>query len=138
VDFYNAVSLKHVVPAGGFDVADLGGHLELRKTTDGDHFQALDDRQPSDVPAGEVAYASGHTVLTRHFVWRQARHGLINKDTDAVLLVSELLGDLAGEVVDAVRADMLGGLESFFGVVGHARCLDRDTNQASWEHSPTA
>ena len=32
VDFYNAVSLRHVVPAGGFDLAELGGLLELRLT----------------------------------------------------------------------------------------------------------
>lgn len=30
VDFYNALSLRHVVPAGGFDPSQLGGTLELR------------------------------------------------------------------------------------------------------------
>jgi DNA/RNA-binding domain of Phe-tRNA-synthetase-like protein len=132
VDFYNAVSLRHTVPAGGFDVAALEGSLELRLTTEGDLFQALDEQAPSHVPVGEVAYTTGHTVLTRHFVWRQARRGLITKDTKAVLLVSEILGDFAEEVVDEVEADIVASLKSYFGVTGHARRLDVTTTDASW------
>ncbi len=133
VDFYNTVSLKHVVPAGGFDVAALGEHLELRLTVDGDHFQALDDQQQSDVPAGEVAYASGNAVLTRHFVWRQARRGLITNGTEAALLVSEVLGEIGEEVVSAVQAEILSGLELYFGVRGQARRLDSTSREASWD-----
>lgn len=80
VDFYNLVSLTHVVPTGGFDLAEVGSELRLRLTRDGDLFTALDEPAPLEVGAGEVAYAAGTTVLTRHFVWRQARTGLINSD----------------------------------------------------------
>src|SRR5262245_44096497 len=42
VDLYNAISLRHVVPAGAFDLDDITGPLELRVTRPGDHFLALD------------------------------------------------------------------------------------------------
>src|SRR5579884_3425053 len=42
VDMYNAVSLRHVVPVGGFDLADVRGPIELRLTREGDTFAALD------------------------------------------------------------------------------------------------
>ncbi len=81
VDFYNAVSLRHLVPAGGFDLGALEGPLELRLTRDGDTFHPLDGSSPERVEAGEVAYASGDEILTRHFVWKQSRRGLLNEST---------------------------------------------------------
>lgn len=81
VDWYNALSLRHVVPAGAFDLAAIAGPLELRLTRPGDTFTALDSDAPEALPAGEVAYADGATVITRHFVWRQARAGLVTPQT---------------------------------------------------------
>jgi DNA/RNA-binding domain of Phe-tRNA-synthetase-like protein len=112
VDLYNAVSLRHVVPAGGFDLDQLGGPLALRLTRAGDHFTALDADAPLPVPAGEVAYADGQTVLTRHFVWRQARVGLITPATRAVVLLSEIPGEVGADVARQVLADLAAGLQS--------------------------
>jgi DNA/RNA-binding domain of Phe-tRNA-synthetase-like protein len=117
VDFYNAVSLRHYVPAGGFDLDEISGPLELRVTRPGDHFTALDSEEPVDIPPGEVAYTDGPTVLTRHFVWRQARTGLITRHTRNVLLVSEVLGELGAEVAERVMYDLTEGVLRHFGVV---------------------
>lgn len=129
VDFYNAVSLAHVVPAGGFDLADIRGPLELRLSRDGDTFIALGEEDAVAVPPGEVTYADGATVLTRHFVWRQARTGLITAATRDVFLVSELLGEVGVAVADAVAADFETGLSTFFGVRPHLALLDADHSQ---------
>ena len=110
VDFYNAVSLRHVVPAGAFDLAGLSGDLELRVTREGDLFGALDAEDDEAVPPGEIAYATGSTILTRHLVWRQSRRAAIGSGTRDALFVSELLGgqeDLApsieGALVEGLR-----------------------------------
>ena len=132
VDFYNAVSLRHVVPAGGFDLDDLDGDLSLRITTGGDTFQALDEEHPEPVPPGEVAYACGTTVLTRHFVWRQSRVGLIDRSTRNVVLVSEILGELPAGVVDSVERDLLDGLASDFGVEATACRMHADRREMDW------
>lgn len=135
VDFYNATSLRHLVPAGGFDLGEIAEPLELRLTRPGDTFVALDTEQQLAVPPGEVAYANGQTVLTRHFVWRQARTALISSETHDVFLVSEILGEVLAQdstVADAVRADFQQGLRDLFGVESQGFVLDADHTMIAW------
>lgn len=135
VDFYNAISLRHFVPAGGFDLSEIDGPLELRLTRPGDTFVALDAGQPLATPPGEVAYANGQTVLTRHFVWRQARTALISRETRDVFLVSEILGEVLAQdssVADAVLADFQQGLRDLFGVESQGAVLDAVHTAIAW------
>jgi DNA/RNA-binding domain of Phe-tRNA-synthetase-like protein len=118
VDFYNALSLRHVVPAGGFDLAQLDDVLELRLTREGDSFGSLDSASAESVEPGEVAYASGYEILTRHFVWKQSRTGLLGESTRSVFLVCEVLGEVeevAGGLAQAVLENLCEGLRRHFG-----------------------
>ena len=81
VDFYNTLSLRHVVPAGAWDLDEVPADLQLRFTRAGDHFTSLDETQAVAVAEGEIAYASGPVVLTRHLMWRQARQALVQPET---------------------------------------------------------
>jgi DNA/RNA-binding domain of Phe-tRNA-synthetase-like protein len=116
VDFYNAVSLRHVVPAGGFDLEDIDGVLELRLTRQKDTFQPLDGCSEVGVEPGEVAYASGNEILTRYFVWKQSRKGLLDESTRSLFLVSEVLGEVESDsgVANAVLEDFADGLRRYF------------------------
>jgi DNA/RNA-binding domain of Phe-tRNA-synthetase-like protein len=117
VDFYNAVSLRHVVPAGGFDLEEIGGTLELRLTRAADTFHPLDGSAAESVGEGEVAYASGAEILTRHFVYKQSRKALLTDSTSSLFLVSEVLGEVEadGGAADAVLKDFARGLQRHFG-----------------------
>jgi DNA/RNA-binding domain of Phe-tRNA-synthetase-like protein len=126
VDWYNALSLRHFVPAGAFDLGQLAGPVELRLTTEGDTFFALDAPEAIPVPAGEVAYTDGHTVITRHFIWRQSRAGLISHETTHALLLSEILGEVGEAVANAMLSDFLTGLRDYFGVNGRGAIIDAD------------
>lgn len=132
VDWYNAVSLRHYVPAGGFDLAELAGPLELRLSRAGDTFTALDEDQALAVPAGEVSYAAGETILTRHIVWRQARTALITPETRDVVLVSEVLAELGPDAPAFVADDFARGLRDFFGVASRTWVLDRAHPAIDW------
>ncbi|SMO52521.1 B3/B4 domain-containing protein [Melghirimyces algeriensis] len=123
VDFYNAVSLRHIVPVGGFDLDQIQSKLELRLTKPGDQFTALDAQEPVALPSDEVAYASGSEILTRHFVWRQAKTALITPHTRNVILVCEILGGLEGSLVDQVLSSFKQGLVKHFGVVPETTVL---------------
>jgi len=116
VDFYNAVSLRHVVPAGGFDLEEIDGTLEFSLTRQEDTFQPLDDSSEVSVEPGEVAYASGNEILTRYFVWKQSRKGLLDESTRSLFLVSEVLGEVESDsgVEDAVLKDFADGLRRYF------------------------
>jgi DNA/RNA-binding domain of Phe-tRNA-synthetase-like protein len=132
VDFYNAISLTYTVPAGAFDLAAISGPLELRLTRVGDHFTALDEDGATEVPPGEVAYADGAEVLTRHFVWRQARVGLVTPATRALFLISEVLGEVGAQVAEAVARDFADGLSRFFGVASAPFVLDVERPTFAW------
>lgn len=119
VDFYNTISLRHLVPAGAFDLDQVEGELALRLSRAGDTFRSLDAMEPIDVEPGEVAYANARCILTRHFVWRQARTGLIGPQTRNIILLSEVLGEVGSKVAEAVLADFASGLRERFGVEPH-------------------
>jgi DNA/RNA-binding domain of Phe-tRNA-synthetase-like protein len=133
VDFYNSVSLAHVLPAGGFDLDRLEGDLDVRLTREGDTFHALDEDVPVPVPPGELAYCAGTEVLTRHLVWRQSRRALIGPDTRNVVLVSEALGEVGRTAAQAVLADLERGLAERFAARTRGCVLDRETPATTLE-----
>lgn len=132
VDWYNSLSLRHVVPAGAFDLAAIAGPLEVRLTRPGDTFTALDSDAPEALPSGEVAYTDGTTVVTRHFVWRQSRAGLVTPQTSSALLLSEVLGEVGPAVADAVLADFLAGVRDYFGVAGSGGIISAESPAFAW------
>lgn len=132
VDWYNAVSLQRFVPAGGFDLAEVLDPLELRLSDAGDEFMALDEEEPLAVPSGEVSYATGKTILTRHIVWRQAKTALITPETHNVILVSEVLADLGPDASVAVAADFAHGLRELFGVASQTAVVDATHPTVEW------
>jgi DNA/RNA-binding domain of Phe-tRNA-synthetase-like protein len=126
VDFYNAVSLRHVIPVGGFDLDTTGDPIVLRYTREGDTYQALDSNMDEQLPAGEVAYVAGNVTLTRHFVWRQSRAGMVRPETKRLFLVAEVLEPIGRDAATAIRDDFADGLKRFFGVEAASFLLDTD------------
>lgn len=116
VDFYNAISLKYVVTAGGYDINQFEHGLDLRFSKPGDTFQALDDPEPLPVPTGEVSYADGSQIVTRHFIWRQSKIGLVHPDSKNVLLVSEIPEALGEELYQNVMDALIEGVKAHFQV----------------------
>jgi DNA/RNA-binding domain of Phe-tRNA-synthetase-like protein len=113
VDLYNIVSLKHLVPAGGFDVDELHDvRLDLRVTRDGDTFHALDSNEIEVVPSGEIAYATGDDILTRHFVWRQSKQALLIPNTTRAIFMAEVLGEVGEEAANEVLAHLRSSIET--------------------------
>ena len=133
VDLYHAVSLRNLTPAGAFDLGALEADVDLRRTRDGDRFTALDADKPEPVPPGEIAYADGTTVLTRHLVWRQAREGLVREGTRDAMVLSEVLGGLEPDLVLRVHDDLRDSLGRVFAperlVTG---ILDEESPELAW------
>lgn len=132
VDLYNAISLTRLVPAGAFDLDDIRDTLELRLSRSGDTFQALDESEPLAVPDGEVSYATGTTIITRHIVWRQSRAGLVTPRTQRTILVSEVLSELGPDAPAEVAGDFARDLREYFGVPSHTWVLTPDQPSIAW------
>jgi DNA/RNA-binding domain of Phe-tRNA-synthetase-like protein len=111
VDVYNAVSLKHVLPAGADDLDRVVGDVAFRYSRPGDSFLDMADASEGgegaaatavDPPkAGEVVYADSEKVLCRRWNWRQDARSLVTPATNCAVVTLQLNG--AGDLDAAVR-----------------------------------
>ncbi|OQD88722.1 hypothetical protein PENANT_c003G00411 [Penicillium antarcticum] len=135
VDFYNIISIEHAVPAGAFDLPELhaaNAPLEFRLARPEDIFVPLDaaaDEQPGILGNGEILYAQGNIVLTRHMAWLQSKQALATDDSTEVMFMSEVLneGEVGAEPTELSRAivkSLQDGLRHFFGIESRVKYLD--------------
>ena len=69
------------------------------------------------VPRGELSYAQGSTILTRHLAWRQAVQGLVTAQTNNVVFLSEILCEgSSAALAKSVGEDFSDGLMDLFEV----------------------
>lgn len=126
VDFYNAVSLKYMVTAGGYDLDQLDQGLALRFSRVGDVFQALDEDGPSAIPEGEVSYADGDQILTRHMLWKQSKKGLLERTSRHVVLVSEIPGEFEAGTSEQLLNVLTEGIREHFQVEPSGYIMDAE------------
>ncbi|MEU8445550.1 phenylalanine--tRNA ligase beta subunit-related protein [Streptomyces microflavus] len=110
VDSYNAVSVRHGLPAGAFDLHHVTGDVEIRYADGSEAFTPLGEPDTVENPKpGEIIYADTTDVLTRHWNHRDAHHTRVTEDSTHVAFVLEtlnatrdghLLKTAAGELQD--------------------------------------
>ena len=135
VDVYNAVSMRHVMPAGADDLDRVVGNLAFRCSRPNDSFvdMAANADQAGGTKAtyavdppkeGEVVYADEEKVLCRRWNWRQDARSLVTPETKRAVVTLQYNG--AGDLNAAV-ADLTALIGRFAGgttravVADHAR-----------------
>ncbi|MFH9089968.1 B3/4 domain-containing protein [Streptomyces sp. NPDC017673] len=92
VDSYNAVSVRHGLPAGAFDLDHVTGDVDIRHADGGETFTPLGEPGTTEHPkAGEIIYADTTDVLTRHWNHRDAHRTRVTEDSTHVAFVLETL-----------------------------------------------
>jgi DNA/RNA-binding domain of Phe-tRNA-synthetase-like protein len=81
VDLYNIVSVRHVIPMGGFDLEYITGDIYLRFSAGGENFIPLGPSEPEQTYPGEIVYADDSTILTRRWNYRDTDSTKITKNT---------------------------------------------------------
>ncbi|MFE1289798.1 B3/4 domain-containing protein [Streptomyces sp. NPDC058751] len=109
VDSYNAVSVRHGLPAGAFDLDHVTGDVEIRYADGGETFTPLGEPDAVENPRpGEVVYADTTDVLTRHWNHRDAHRTRVTRDSTHVAFILETLhatrdGHLVRTAADELR-----------------------------------
>jgi DNA/RNA-binding domain of Phe-tRNA-synthetase-like protein len=132
VDLYNAVSLRHLVPVGGEDLAAVDGDVALRFATDsepavrllGEPFESARPPKP-----GEVIYADRAGALCRRWNWKEAERTKLTEKTTRGFLVVEALPPVDRARLDAALRDLEALVEKHCG--GRARTVVLDPANAS-------
>jgi DNA/RNA-binding domain of Phe-tRNA-synthetase-like protein len=82
VDVYNVVSVRSMLPVGGYDLDTLAGDVVLTRARGGEVFEPIGrDPQPEEVTAGEVIYRDDARVLTRRWNHRDSIVSAITERT---------------------------------------------------------
>ncbi|MBZ4017323.1 B3/B4 domain-containing protein [Streptomyces purpurogeneiscleroticus] len=108
VDSYNAVSVRHGLPAGAFDLAHVTGDVEIRYAGGSEEFTPLGEPGTVENPKpGEIIYADTTGVLTRHWNHRDAHRTRVTEDSTHVAFVLETLhADRDGHLLKAAAEEL--------------------------------
>lgn len=125
VDLYNAVSLEHVLPAGGEDLDAVRGDILLCRAGDAEPpVLLLGDGEARPPHAGEVIYRDDLSALCRRWNWKEADRTKLTAATCHALLVIEALPPITRPDLERALADLAGRVVRFCGGAAVAAVLD--------------
>ncbi|MGV9345851.1 B3/B4 domain-containing protein [Streptomyces spiralis] len=111
VDSYNAVSVRHGLPAGAFDLDHVTGDVDIRHADGTESFTPLGEPGIVENPRpGEIVYADATDVLTRHWNHRDAHRTRVTEDSTRVVFVLETLCAARDGHLLKIAAEELQGL----------------------------
>lgn len=108
VDTCNLVSLSYMLPTGGFDLAAFRTGITLRYARPDDVYVPLGEPDKTETPLeGEVIYADGSQVMTRHWNHRDSDITKVTEATrDAVLLLEGVSSVITAETLLRARDEL--------------------------------
>ncbi|GII87450.1 hypothetical protein Ssi03_54400 [Sphaerisporangium siamense] len=112
VDAYNAVSVRHVLPIGGEDLAHYEGTARLVRATGDEPFDAMEKGEVVvDHPEiGEVVWRDDRGVTCRRWNWRQCVRTRITEATTDALFLLERLAPMPLEALRTAGDDLVARL----------------------------
>lgn len=133
VDLYNALSIKHRVPAGADDLDRVTPPLAFRFARPGDTFIALGDAEARNDPPkdGEVVYADAEKVLCRRWNWYQDARSPITPDTTAAVLTLQAIDTPACDRLEDAAAELMELMGAHCGGRMAAAVADRRTPEVT-------
>jgi lysyl-tRNA synthetase class 2 len=129
VDIYNYVSLKHMVPVGGDDLAQVDGDIVLKFANGDELFYPLGSPEQQTARKGEVVYADEREVLCRRWNWRECEKTKMTEETQDVLLVSEGLSPVTADETEKIVSDLERLIKEYCGGETDFRVLGVASNE---------
>lgn len=111
VDTYNAVSIRHMMPMGGFDTDHVEGDIAVRLSGGNEPFQGLGMTEKEYTYTGEAVYADAKRILTRRWNFRDCVETMITEETKNLVMFI----DGTPEIPRAEIAEALKELETRLG-----------------------
>jgi DNA/RNA-binding domain of Phe-tRNA-synthetase-like protein len=113
-DVYNAVSVLHLVPVGGEDLASYGGSPRLIRASGTEFFDTVaGGAEVIERPeAGEVVWCDGDRVTCRRWNWRQGRRTRLREDSTSALFIFDALEPMADQALHAAAQDLIDRLSA--------------------------
>lgn len=115
VDAYNTMSIKHLIPMGGFDLDRIQGGISLRFSPGGEGFLPLGASEMEGTYEGEPVYADEARVLTRRWNYRDCDETKITLETRNMVMFVDGSGEMSRASVEDALQDLSGLLRDVCG-----------------------
>ena len=115
VDLYNVVSVKHIIPMGGFDADKVEGDIYLRVSQGGEAFTPLGASKHEETYPGEVVYADDARVLTRRWNYRDADETKITDETRNLVMFIDASPEIMLDKIETALDELQLRLEKACG-----------------------
>jgi DNA/RNA-binding domain of Phe-tRNA-synthetase-like protein len=111
-DVYNAVSVQHLIPLGGEDLALYSGSPRLFRALGTEPFDtAAGGEHVIEHPeAGEVVWGDDEGVTCRRWNWRQGRRTRLREETTSALFILDALAPLTDDALADAADDLAARL----------------------------
>ena len=111
-DVYNAVSIAHLLPIGGEDLAAYAGPIRLVRAVGDEHFDTTAGGEPvvEHPDAGEVVWRDDVGVTCRRWNWRQGLRTRITTSTTHAVFVLDALEPMDDDALTAAADALTDGL----------------------------
>lgn len=106
VDIYNAVSLRHGIPAGAEDREAFRGDLHLCFACGGEPFSLIGQDENDPALPGEIIYKDDAGAVCRGWNWRDAARTMITENTRKAFMVMELANGTQKAGLDAALDEL--------------------------------
>ena len=115
VDTYNAVSVRYLIPMGGFDTDLIVGDIALRFSAGDEAFSPLGEIEHECTYLGEVVYADDKRVLTRRWNYRDCVETRITEKTVNVVMFVDGSPEIPRVEVEKALKELALNLEEYCG-----------------------
>jgi DNA/RNA-binding domain of Phe-tRNA-synthetase-like protein len=115
VDSYNSVSVKHLIPMGGFDADKVSGDIFLRFSPGGERFLPLGANEYEETYEGEVVYADNERILTRRWNYRDCDETKVTEETENVAMFIDGSPEIPVTSIEQALTDLEDSLRSHCG-----------------------
>ncbi|WP_199549471.1 B3/4 domain-containing protein [Streptomyces sp. N35] len=115
VDLYNAVSVAHLIPVGGEDLARIKGGMRLVRATGDEDFVTVagGERIVEHPDSGEIVWCDDEGVTCRRWNWRQGPRTRLTEESTGAIFLLESLAPMSRTELEQAGAELAELLEKF-------------------------
>ena len=115
VDVYNCVSLRYMVPVGGFNMDLVEGDIAVRFSPGNEAFTGLGIAEKEYTYSGEAVYADSNRILTRRWNFRDCVETMITEATTNLVMFIDGSPEMPRDEVEKALSELSDRLESYCG-----------------------
>ncbi len=115
VDVYNSVSLRYMIPMGGFDTDHVEGDIALRFSQGNEEFAGLGMIENEHTYLGEVVYSDARRILTRRWNFRDCIETMITEATSNLVMFIDGSPEIPRFDVEMALRELADQLEMYCG-----------------------